>query len=132
MRLAKLLYTVAFVFGLLLPLGASAAGITNYPPLVNPSHWTEQNKSGDTVILDAKGVAAFNAKVRAASRSMPDLANYPATMSGDALKTRIMDYSILDDDLYLHGNKVSETIRISCASRAMSVLFPKAWACNMQ
>ena len=108
MRLAKLLYTAAVVCGLLLPLGASAAGITNYPPLVNPSHWTEQNKSGDTVILDAKGVASFNAKVRAASRSMPDLANYPATMSGDALKTRIMDYSILDDDLYLHGNKVSE------------------------
>ena len=80
MRLAKLLYTAAFVCGLLLPLGASAAGITNYPPLVNPSHWTEQNKSGDTVILDAKGVAAFNAKVRAASRSMPDLANYPAVM----------------------------------------------------
>ena len=111
MRLTKLLYTAVVVCGLLLPWSASAVGITNYPPLVNPAHWTEQNKDGDKLILDAKGVAAFNAKVRAASRSMPDLANYPATMSGDALKTKIMDYSILDDDLYLHGNKVSENYK---------------------
>ena len=126
MRLAKLLYTAAVVCGLLLPLGASAAGITNYPPLVNPSHWTEQNKSGDTVILDAKGVAAFNAKVRAASRSMPDLANYPATMSGDALKTRIMDYSILDDDLYLHGNKVSENYKNILRKQSNISAIPKS------
>ena len=92
--------------------GRLAAGITNYPPLVNPSHWTEQNKSGDTVILDAKGCRCLQ-RPRCAllPASMPDLANYPATMSGDALKTRIMDYSILDDDLYLHGNKVSENYK---------------------
>ncbi len=111
MYIHKLLFTAMVLCSLLCPWGAGAAGITNYPPLVNPAHWTAQNAAGDQVILDSKGVSAFNAKVRSASRTVPDLVNYPASMSGDSLKTKIMDYSVLDDDLYLHGNKVSENYK---------------------
>lgn len=93
------------------PLAAHAAGITQYPALVRAEHWTAQNKAGDKLILDAKGVEAFNAKVRAASRTVPDLLHYPATVSGDSLKTKIMDYFVLEDELYLHGNKVSENYK---------------------
>ncbi len=93
------------------PLLVSAAGITNYGPLVTPDYWTAQNKTGEQVLLDAQGVAAFNVKIRAASRSVVDLENYPTGMSGSSLKTKIMDYQILDDDLYLHGNKVSENYK---------------------
>lgn len=111
MYLDKLLITVLMLCSLLCPVAAGAAGITNYPPLLNPAHWTAQNTNGDQLILDSKGVSAFNARVRSASRTVPDLINYPASMSGDALKTKIMDYSVLDDDLYLHGNKVSENYK---------------------
>ncbi len=111
MYLDKLLITVLMLCSLLCPVAAGAAGITNYPPLLNPAHWTAQNTNGDQLVLDSKGVSAFNARVRSASRTVPDLINYPASMSGDALKTKIMDYSVLDDDLYLHGNKVSENYK---------------------
>ena len=90
---------------------AEAAGITNYEKLVSSQYWTEQNKDGDKVILDEKGVQAFNAKIREASRTVPDLLSYPATVSGDSLRTKIMDYAVLEDDLYLHGNKVSENYK---------------------
>ncbi len=111
MYIHKLLFTAMVLCSMLCPWGAGAAGITNYPPLVKSAHWTAQNVAGDQVILDSKGVSAFNAKVRSASRTVPDLVNYPASMSGDSLKTKIMDYSVLDDDLYLHGNKVSENYK---------------------
>ncbi len=111
MYIHKLLFTAIVLCSLLCPWGAGAAGITNYPPLVKSAHWTAQNAAGVQVILDSKGVSAFNAKVRSASRTVPDLVNYPASMSGDSLKTKIMDYSVLDDDLYLHGNRVSENYK---------------------
>ena len=95
----------------LLPLTAGATGITNYPVLVNASYWTAQNKDGDKLVLDAAGVTNFNSKVRAASRTVVDLLNYPASIAGDSLKTKIMDYSVLDDDLYLHGNRVSDNYK---------------------
>ena len=47
-------------------------------------------------------------------------------MSGDALKTRIMDYSILDDDLYLHGNKVSENYKNILRKQSNISAIPKA------
>ncbi|MDO4921982.1 MAG: SH3 domain-containing protein [Phascolarctobacterium sp.] len=110
--LYKLLCTLLLAFcAVSMPLAGDAAGITQYPKLVEADYWTAQNKEGDKLILDAKGVQSFNAKVRAASRSVPDLLHYPATVSGDSLKTRIMDYLVLEDDLYLHGNKVSENYK---------------------
>ncbi len=110
--LYKLFCTLLMAFcAVFLPSAGHAAGITQYPALVRADYWMEKNKDGDQVLLDAKGVKAFNAKIRSASRSVPDLLNYPATVSGDSLKTRIMDYLVLDDDLYLHGNKVSENYK---------------------
>lgn len=100
-----------FIFCLLfcnvLPQIADAVGITNYPPLVQSTYWTAKNKNGDDLILSADEISDFNANIRSASRTVCDLLKYPAKISGDALKTKIMDYSVLDDDLYLHGNKVS-------------------------
>ena len=111
MSLHKLICSCILALCSLLPLAAEATGITNYPVLVNSSYWTAQNQNGDKLVLDAAGVANFNAKVRQASRTVVDLLNYPATFGGDSLKTKIMDYSVLDDDLYLHGNKVSENYK---------------------
>ena len=111
MRLHKLLSICVLALCSMLPLAASATGITNYPVLINASYWTAQNKDGDKLILDAAGVENFNSKVRVKSRTVPDLLNYPQSLSGDSLKTKIMDYSVLDDDLYLHGNKVSDNYK---------------------
>ena len=111
MSLHKILFTCFLALSTFFPFCVSAAGITNYPVLINPTYWTAQNKDGDKVILDNKGVADFNAKVRNASRTVVDIANYPTVISGDSLKTKIMNYSLLDDDLYLHGNKVSDNYK---------------------
>ena len=107
--LYRLLSTLLLsIFLLAVPMAASAAGITNYPQLLTADYWTAKNPTGDKLILTSDGVTAFNTKVRNASRSVPSLLIYPGTVSGDALKTRIMNYQVLEDDLYLHGNKVSE------------------------
>ncbi len=88
-----------------------AAGVTNYSGLVTPVYWEKQAPHGEEVILDAAGVKAYNERIRKASRTVVDLPNYPSTISGDALKSKIMNYQVLDDDLYLHGNKVSENYK---------------------
>lgn len=111
MRLAKLLVMSLLALYTVLPCTAQATGITNYPTLVAPEYWLNKNADGDNIILDAKGVENFNAQIRQKSRTVVDLADYPATYNGDSLKTKIMDYSILDDDLYLHGVKVSDNYK---------------------
>lgn len=111
MHLTGFLAVCLLLLGSLLPGQVHAAGITNYPALVSAEYWTKQNTNGDQLVLDSKGVTAFNAKIRTASRTVPDLVQYPSSQSGDALKTRIMDYAVLEDDLYLHGNKVSENYK---------------------
>ncbi len=90
---------------------AAAAGITNYSSLVSADYWNKQNKNGDKLLLDEAGVQAFNAKVREVSRTVYDMSSYPTTVSGDSLKTRIMNYQVLEDELYLHGNKVSDNYK---------------------
>lgn len=106
-------FICACIFSMLLafPLGAAASGITNYDKLVSADFWCQKNPQGNQVILDAQGVQAFNEKVRHASSSVPDLLNYPASISGSDLKAKIMNYTILEDELYLHGNKVSENYK---------------------
>lgn len=110
--LYRLLYVclLAFCFTVA-PCPAEAAGITNYDKLITADYWTAQSKDGDKLILDEKGVKNFNKQVNAASRTVPDLLAYPASISGDSLRTRIMDYAVLEDDLYLNGNKVSENYK---------------------
>lgn len=106
-------FICACIFSMLLAflLGAAASGITNYDKLVSADFWCQKNPQGNQVILDAQGVQAFNEKVRHASSSVPDLLNYPASISGFDMKAKIMNYTILEDELYLHGNKVSENYK---------------------
>ena len=93
------------------PLLTEASGITTYPALVSPDYWLKQNTQGEKQVLDAGGINSFNGKIRSLSRTVYDMPNYPATVSGDALKTRIMNYLVLEDDLYLNGNKVSDNYK---------------------
>ncbi|MGM9583653.1 MAG: hypothetical protein ACI3WU_08050, partial [Phascolarctobacterium sp.] len=110
--LYRLLCSLLVAVGLLCqPWATEASGITNYPALVSPDYWLKQNTAGDKIVLDAAGVQGLNGKIRAQSRTVWDMTAYPATYSGDALKTRIMDYQALEDDLYLNGNKVSENYK---------------------
>lgn len=110
--LYKLLCSLLVAVGLFVqPLMLEASGITNYPALVNPEYWLKQNKNGEKVVLDAAGIDSFNSQIRKVSPTVYDMTNYPSLYSGDALKTRIMDYQVLEDDLYLNGNKVSENYK---------------------
>ena len=109
---SRLVCSLLLAVGLLLqPLTVAASGITTYPALVSPAYWLKQNQEGDKLVLDDKGIDGFNTKIRSVSRTVFDLSAYPATVSGDALKTRIMNYAVLEDDLYLNGNKVSDNYK---------------------
>ena len=109
---SRLVCSLLLAVGLLLqPLAVAASGITTYPALVSPAYWLKQNQEGDKLVLDAKGIDGFNTKIRSVSRTVFDLSAYPATVSGDSLKTRIMNYAVLEDDLYLNGNKVSDNYK---------------------
>lgn len=109
MRLRLLLLCFCFVMAFSGTL--AAAGVTNYPALVNADYWIKNNPSGDNLVMDSNAIAAFNKKILAASPTVTDLKNYPATVSGDSVKTKIMNYAVLEDDLYLHGNKVSDNYK---------------------
>ena len=109
---SRLVCSLLLAVGLLLqPLTVAASGITTYPALVSPAYWLKQNQEGDKLVLDDKGIDSFNTKIRSVSRTVFDLSAYPTTVSGDALKTRIMNYAVLEDDLYLNGNKVSDNYK---------------------
>ena len=109
---SRLVCSLLLAVGLLLqPLTVAASGITTYPALVSPAYWLKQNQEGDKLVLDDKGIDGFNTKIRSVSRTVFDLSAYPTTVSGDALKTRIMNYAVLEDDLYLNGNKVSDNYK---------------------
>ena len=109
---SRLVCSLLLAVGLLLqPLAVAASGITTYPALVSPAYWLKQNQEGDKLVLDDKGIDGFNTKIRSVSRTVFDLSAYPATVSGDALKTRIMNYAVLEDDLYVNGNKVSDNYK---------------------
>lgn len=109
--LYRFLCVCIFTMLLALPLSAAAAGITNYDKLITADFWCQKNPQGEQIILDAQGVENFNAAVRKASVSVPDLLEYPDKVNGASLKAKIMHYDILEDELYLHGNKVSENYK---------------------
>ncbi len=90
---------------------AHAAGVTNFPALTSADYWIQNNPSGNDVVMTSEAIAAFNKKIATASPTVEDMKSYPSTISGDSLKTRIMNYAVLEDDLYLHGNKVSENYK---------------------
>ena len=110
--LYRLLCSLLLVAGLLAqPMLAAASGITTYPALVSPDYWLKQNVNGEKLVLNANAINSFNSQIRSLSRTVYDMSNYPSTVSGDALKTRIMNYVVLEDDLYLNGNKVSDNYK---------------------
>ena len=112
MSLISRLFAAGLIFcAMMLAAGAEAGGITNYDKLVTPLYWTAKNTDGDKLVLDEKGVRNFNSLVCEASPTVPDLKKYPAAVSGDELKALVMNYQVLEDDLYRLGNKVSENYK---------------------
>lgn len=109
--LYRLICACIFSMLLVLPLSVTATGVTNYDKLITADFWTQKNPDGDKLILDADGVEQFNAKIRLTSPTVPDFLSYPETVSGADLKAKIMNYEILEDELYLHGNKVSDNYK---------------------
>lgn len=106
-------------------LPVKAAGITNFSKLVTAEYWMEHNDVGDQVILDAKGVAELNKKIREASKTVFDMSAYPEKIDGTALKKKISNYEVLEDDLYLRGNKVSENYKHILRAQANTAAIPK-------
>lgn len=104
----RLLTIVCLMLGLAFTVTAQAEGITNYAPLITADYWMKINNDGDKVLLNEQGIKNFNANIRGLSRTVVDLANFPATSSGMSLKTRIADYQVLEDDLYLNNKLVSD------------------------
>lgn len=88
-----------------------AAGITTNASYISPEYWNNQNPNADAVILDSKGVTDLNNRIVNESKTVFNLAKYPQTVTSASLKTKIMDYSILEDDLFLRGNKVSDSYK---------------------
>lgn len=94
-----------------LPQGLMAAGVTNYSSFITADYWMKSDPQGDKVILNQEEIKNYNAKIRNSSHTVIDLSKYPTAISGDSVKTKIMNYYVLEDDLYLHGNKVSENYK---------------------
>ena len=92
-------------------LPVNAAGITNFSKLVTADYWIENNPEGETIILGDKGIEKFNAEIRKVSPTVVDLASYPTTIKKRALKMKLNNFEVLDEDLYLRGNRVSENYK---------------------
>ncbi|MDO4178926.1 MAG: SH3 domain-containing protein [Phascolarctobacterium sp.] len=88
-----------------------ATGITTQANFISPDFWNAQNPNADSLILDEKGVADLNKRIINETKSVYNLAVYPQTLTSASVKTKIMDYSLLEDDLYLRGNKVSDNYK---------------------
>lgn len=113
MRLAKtfwaLLLAGALCLGAALPV--AAAGISHFDQFQSAAHWTDNNPKGDQVVLSPAAVENFNRQVVAASPSVVDLVNYPATVQGEVVKSMMGDYAVLEDDLYRAGLLVSDNYK---------------------
>lgn len=88
-----------------------AAGITKYEKFINPEFWAQRNPKGEELVLDDKGVKNYNLQIREKSKTVVDLKNFPAVYDGEALKTKIMNYVVLEEDLFLRGNKISDNFK---------------------
>ena len=87
------------------------AGIVSTGAMLTPEYWIQQNPNANAVILDAKGVSNLNSKIVSESPSVCDLASYPTSVTGVIIRSDIADYSLLEDDLYLRGVKVSDNYK---------------------
>lgn len=90
---------------------AEAIGITTQEPYVKSSYWVAKNQGGDKVILNKEGLAVYQAKLYANSPSLVDLVAYPSAVAGTTVASKLTKYDVLEDDLYLHGNKVSNNYK---------------------
>ena len=88
-----------------------SAGIVASGQMLTPEYWIQQNPNANAVILDAKGVSNLNSKIVSESPSVCDLASYPVSVTGVIIRSDIADYSLLEDDLYLRGMKVSDNYK---------------------
>ncbi len=112
MHLTKFIACLTFFVCLILPgFTANAAGVTNYSSFTSADYWVKNNPSGDQVILDAAGVAAYNKRIIDKSPSVYDLAAYPQTVSGSTVKSYIANYDLLSDPLFRLGKEVSSNYK---------------------
>ena len=94
-----------------LALPVEAAGITNFSRLVTAEYWTKNNPLGEELILDSQGVAALNKQIRESSGTVYDLTSYPTKIAGADLRQQLARYQVLEDEIYLRGNKVSNNYK---------------------
>lgn len=90
---------------------ANAEGITSFERLLLPSYWTSINKNGNKILMDDKMIENLNTSIRGMSRTVVHLGSYSPTVSGDSLMTKVMNYELLEDDLYLNERKVSNNYK---------------------
>jgi len=83
------------------------AGLVTNSPMCTADYWVNRNPEGEKIILNKAGVDDFNAKIRTKTHAVLDLSALPVTMDGADIKSTVMDYSDLDEVLYLNGVKIT-------------------------
>lgn len=90
---------------------AWALGVASFGEPVNVNYWVSHNKNGDKVILNDKGIDAYNARIRKSGVDVVDLLTYPNFTTKENLRQMLNKEEFLEDDLYLRGNKVSDNYK---------------------
>lgn len=88
-----------------------SAGIISNGAMTTPEYWIQQNPNANSVILDAKGINDLNSRIVKESPTVYNMAAYPNTVNSINIKSKIADYTLLEDDLYLRGVKVSDNYK---------------------
>lgn len=112
MRLRDFIACLTFCACLILPgFIADAAGVTNYSSFISADFWVKNNPTGDQVILDAAGIAAYNKRIADKAPTVYDLAAYPQTVAGSTVKSYVAAYDVLNDPLFRLGKEVSQNYK---------------------
>ena len=83
-------FSVIFI-SMLLPFSPiAAASIAMTGPNAAATHWTSRQQNGDTVLLSASGITQMNNNMRAHNKSLHALDQYPASLTADQVKQRIL------------------------------------------
>lgn len=89
----------------------SAQGITKFADFMTADYWVKNNPTGNSLILSPVQIVDLNAKIRDASHTVFDIASFPQKINGEYVKVKASDFSVLDDELYLHGKLVSDNYK---------------------
>jgi len=107
-----------------------AAGISNYPEFLNSDFWIKHNSGGDKVVLSDQEIKDLNIKIREASPTVVDLENFPQEVNGEFVRAKVQNFDVLEEDLYLNGNKVSDNYKnslrkLTSTDKINNVVVPK-------